>query len=90
MIVLIDNYDSFTWNLYHFLGDLGCKTEVYRNDKISVTDVIKLKPSQIPKKWGNDFFLPNLIPEAISIELLGPGVIEVTNAKIPNSIIREV
>ena len=47
MIVLIDNYDSFTWNLYHFLGDLGCKTEVYRNDKISVTDVIKLKPSQI-------------------------------------------
>ena len=47
MIVLIDNYDSFTWNLYHFLGDLGCNTEVYRNDKISVFDVIKLNPSQI-------------------------------------------
>ena len=47
MIILIDNYDSFTWNLYHFLGDLGCKIEVHRNDKISVSDVIKLKPKQI-------------------------------------------
>ena len=47
MIILIDNYDSFTWNLYHFLGELGCNTEVYGNDKISVSDVIKLNPSQI-------------------------------------------
>lgn len=47
MIILIDNYDSFTWNLYHFLGDLGCKIEVHRNDKISVSEVIKLKPRQI-------------------------------------------
>ena len=34
-ILLIDNYDSFTWNLYHFLGDLGAKTEVVRNDAIT-------------------------------------------------------
>ena len=47
----------------------------------------KLKPSHIPKKCGRDFFIPNLIPDAISIELLGPGVIDVTNANIPNSII---
>ena len=47
MIILIDNYDSFTWNLYHFLGDLGCKIEVHRNDKITVSEVIKLKPKQI-------------------------------------------
>ena len=47
MIILIDNYDSFTWNLYHFLGELGCKVEVHRNDKISVSEVIKLKPKQI-------------------------------------------
>ena len=47
MINLIDNYDSFTWNLYHILGDLGCKIEVHRNDKISVSEVIKLKPKQI-------------------------------------------
>ena len=36
MIILIDNYDSFTYNLYHFLGDLGAETVVHRNDKISV------------------------------------------------------
>ena len=34
MIILIDNYDSFTWNLYHFLGDLGQKVKVFRNDKV--------------------------------------------------------
>ncbi len=47
MIVLIDNYDSFTWNLYHFLGDLGAETVVHRNDKISVGQVISSKPSAI-------------------------------------------
>ncbi len=50
----------------------------------------KLKPSQIPQKWGRDFFRPNLIPDAISIELLGPGVIEVTRAKMINSNINEL
>ena len=34
MILLIDNYDSFTFNLVHFLGDLGARCEVWRNDKI--------------------------------------------------------
>jgi len=47
MIILIDNYDSFTWNLYHFLGDLGAETKVIRNDKVSVSEVIELKPKQI-------------------------------------------
>jgi anthranilate synthase component 2 len=47
MIVLIDNYDSFTWNLYHFLGDLGAETVVHRNDKISVGQVISAKPRAI-------------------------------------------
>lgn len=47
MIILIDNYDSFTWNLYHFLGDLGAETVVHRNDKISVGQVISAKPSAI-------------------------------------------
>lgn len=40
MITLIDNYDSFTWNLYHFLGELGAETVVHRNDKISVGQVM--------------------------------------------------
>jgi anthranilate synthase component 2 len=47
MIILIDNYDSFTWNLFHFLGDLGAETVVHRNDKISVGQVISAKPQAI-------------------------------------------
>lgn len=47
MIILIDNYDSFTWNLYHFLGDLGAKTAVHRNDKIDVGQIMSSKPQAI-------------------------------------------
>ena len=47
MIILIDNYDSFTYNLYHFLGDLGAETVVHRNDRISVGQVISAKPEAI-------------------------------------------
>jgi anthranilate synthase component II len=47
MIILIDNYDSFTWNLYHFLGYLGAETIVHRNDKISVGQVISARPEAI-------------------------------------------
>jgi anthranilate synthase component 2 len=47
MIILIDNYDSFTWNLYHFLGDLGADTVVHRNDKISVGQVLSASPQAI-------------------------------------------
>jgi anthranilate synthase component II len=46
-IILIDNYDSFTWNLFHFLGDLGAETVVHRNDKISVGQVISARPDAI-------------------------------------------
>ena len=38
MLLLIDNYDSFTFNLVHFLGELGAPVSVWRNDKISVPD----------------------------------------------------
>jgi anthranilate synthase component II len=47
MIILIDNYDSFTWNLYHYLGDLGAETIVHRNDKISVGQVMSARPEAI-------------------------------------------
>ena len=41
MILVIDNYDSFTFNLVQYLGELGIKTQVYRNDKINVKEIIK-------------------------------------------------
>ena len=47
MLVLIDNYDSFTYNLVHFLGELGAACEVFRNDKIGVADVIARAPEGI-------------------------------------------
>ena len=47
MIILIDNYDSFTYNLVHYIGELGPKVVVHRNDQISVEDVIKAKPQAI-------------------------------------------
>jgi anthranilate synthase component II len=47
MILLIDNYDSFTFNLVHFLGDLGATCEVWRNDKITVSDALGRRPEAI-------------------------------------------
>ena len=47
MLILIDNYDSFTYNLVHFLGELGAQCEVIRNDKMSAADVLKKKPKGI-------------------------------------------
>src|ERR1700675_3450625 len=47
MLVLIDNYDSFTYNLVHFPGELRASCQVFRNDKITVAEVLKLKPKGI-------------------------------------------
>ena len=47
MLLLIDNYDSFTYNLFHYLGELGEEVEVKRNDQITVQDALALKPQSI-------------------------------------------
>lgn len=47
MILVIDNYDSFTYNLVQYLGELGAELSVYRNDKIKVKEIGKLKPKKI-------------------------------------------
>ena len=47
MILLIDNYDSFTFNLVHYLGDLGAECDVRRNDALSVTEALALRPEAI-------------------------------------------
>jgi anthranilate synthase/aminodeoxychorismate synthase-like glutamine amidotransferase len=47
VILLLDNYDSFTYNLAQYLGELGCHVEVHRNDKISVEEIARRKPEKI-------------------------------------------
>ena len=47
MIILIDNYDSFTFNIFHYISELNEKIRVYRNDKISVEEVINKNPKAI-------------------------------------------
>jgi anthranilate synthase component 2 len=47
MILVIDNYDSFTYNLVQYIGELGAEVAVYRNDEISVEQALALKPEKI-------------------------------------------
>ncbi|MDW3099580.1 MAG: aminodeoxychorismate/anthranilate synthase component II [Alphaproteobacteria bacterium] len=47
MLLLIDNYDSFTYNLVHFLGELGADVQVVRNDKITADEALAMKPEAI-------------------------------------------
>lgn len=46
-IILIDNYDSFTYNIVQYLGELGCDVRVFRNDKVTVEEVARLRPEKI-------------------------------------------
>jgi len=47
MILVIDNYDSFTYNLVQYLGELGAEMKIFRNDKISVAEAVALKPEKV-------------------------------------------
>ncbi|MDQ0513264.1 anthranilate synthase component II [Ancylobacter amanitiformis] len=47
MILLVDNYDSFTWNLVHYIGGLGAEVEVRRNDTLTVEEALAMKPEAI-------------------------------------------
>jgi anthranilate synthase component II len=47
MLLLLDNYDSFTYNLYHYLGELGATATVLRNDALTVADALALRPEAI-------------------------------------------
>ena len=47
MILMIDNYDSFTWNLVQYLQELGAEVEVFRNDKIATADIATMRPDGI-------------------------------------------
>ena len=52
-IILIDNYDSFTFNLYHYLSSLKTKVEVIRNDKITSKEILKNKYNKIVISFDN-------------------------------------
>ena len=47
MLLMIDNYDSFTYNIVQYLGELGAEVVVYRNDEISISQIRKLAPKKI-------------------------------------------
>lgn len=76
MFLLIDNYDSFTYNLWHYLGELGAEVQVKRNDAISVTDVLALRPEGIvispgPSDPDHAGICLDLVRQAGAIPLLG-------------------
>ncbi|HEV2715491.1 MAG TPA: aminodeoxychorismate/anthranilate synthase component II, partial [Terriglobales bacterium] len=66
MIFVLDNYDSFTYNLVQYLGELGAEVVVRRNDHVTVTDVEAMKPERIVLSPGP--CTPN--EAGISIELI--------------------
>jgi len=76
MFLLIDNYDSFTYNLWHYLGELGAEVVVKRNDALSVADALALKPQGIvispgPSDPDRAGICLELIAKAGRIPLLG-------------------
>lgn len=76
MIIMIDNYDSFTYNLYQYIGTVNPDIEVYRNDKITAEEVIAKKPEKIILSPGPGFpkdagICVELIKKAGDIPILG-------------------
>ena len=79
MLLIIDNYDSFTYNLYHYFGELGYEANIYRNDEIAVSRIIELKPKGIvispgpcgPDKAGISIELVKTVAHHQKIPLLG-------------------
>lgn len=66
MILVIDNYDSFTWNLVQYLGELGAEPRVVRNDELSVEEIVALRPDRVVISPG-----PGTPDQAgVSIELI--------------------
>ena len=75
MILVVDNYDSFTYNLVHYLNELGAETVVHRNDAISVDEALGLRPEAVllspgprtPNEAGICLELIARAPEALAI-----------------------
>lgn len=75
MILVIDNYDSFTWNLVHYLEELGARTHVIRNDQLTAQEALALKPDAVllspgpctPNEAGICLALLRAAPETLPI-----------------------
>ena len=92
MLLLIDNYDSFTYNLVHFLGELGEETLVYRNDELEVEEAIKMNPdifkrleravknANILSQWENGF-VESLMEQFNKHGRLSPRQVEVLESE---------
>lgn len=96
MILLIDNYDSFSYNLYQFIGTINPNIEVYKNDCISIEEIKNKKPSHIilspgPGRPNNAGIIEEVLKEIHDIPILGVCLghqaicevfgLEITNAK---------
>jgi len=74
-VLLLDNYDSFTYNLYQYLGELGAEVAVVRNDQIGVTEVLARRPDRIvispgpgnPDQAGISLELIARVPEGVPL-----------------------
>lgn len=73
MLLLIDNYDSFTYNLVHYVGELGAEVVVRRNDALNVQDAMGMRPDAIllspgpaeGARIGNSYVLPSISSFAV-------------------------
>jgi anthranilate synthase component 2 len=74
VLLLIDNYDSFTYNLFHYLGELGAQVRVVRNDELTAAEALALKPEGIVLSPGP------CTPNEAGICM---GVIRLANGKMP-------
>ena len=79
-IILIDNYDSFTFNLYHYLSSLKNDVHVVRNDKITSKEILELKPHGIFLSIGIAF---NLVLYAFVNAAVVTGIFPVTGLPMP-------
>ena len=70
MILMIDNYDSFTYNLVQYMGELGADIEVVRNDQITLDDIEKMRPEKLVISPGP--CTPQMSSPSMSAVLLGP------------------
>ena len=93
MILLLDNYDSFTYNLVQYLGELGAEVEVFRNDVITVDEIADMNPKGIvlspgPGRPENAGILQELVENLSGrIPILGiclghQGIVQVFGGKI--------